>query len=394
MVWNRKTQFYISRAWSSFNFNMRASRFETYFPSRGQSTVVYNLPELHFSSFKMKLFPPLYFSFSSSFRRWKHIGFEAVETQSQNIIFSPVLTLPFTKIPWLLINTSLASNVAYYFEQYDPDTQSIVDKPYLSHNYVLNVEFIGPTFFKIFPGAEEGAKIKHLIEPSLVYRYESPLANIERIVDYQPLFRLHELHYGLTNRFFIKKDGTPKEVLSFGLEQSYYLSPETSPLSLYRVNGRIPEFSDASGNLRFYPAEKYSLDLSVAFNPYYRTFSSVRIGATLGSSEDTWFLRVNWFKSINPYSEDTVWNRHQVHFFAGARIPELSLDAQAEVSYNLQMRKMLYSALRFIFHYQCLDFSGDLYVFYFRERPEFQFRFSIGLGDIGKSIDLLGGIGF
>jgi hypothetical protein len=187
----------------------------------------------------------------------------------------------------------------------------------------------------------------------------------------------------------------PKEVFTLGLAQTFYFAPEDSPLSRYEVDGEIPEFSDISGYLRFYPARKYSLDVSAAFNPYHNTFSSLRLGANLGSPTDSLFLRVNWYKSVNPYQEkDYRGNRHQISFFGGLKIPELSLEAQAETDFNIQEGKMLYSALALVYNYQCLDFRLELKVFYFREKPETQFMFSFGLGNIGKTIDFLGGMGF
>ena len=186
----------------------------------------------------------------------------------------------------------------------------------------------------------------------------------------------------------------PKEVFTVGLAQTFYFSPEESPLQVYRVDDTIPEFSDISGYLRFYPVGKYSLDISAAFNPYHNTFSTFRLGANMGSPSDSLFLRVNWYKSVNPYVENVLRNRHQVGFFAGLKIPELSLEAQAETDFNIQEGKMLYSALALVYNYQCLDFRVELKVFYFREKPETQFMFSFGLGNIGKSIDFLGGMGF
>jgi len=398
VVSNRRSQIYLSRAWSYFNLNARVSRFETYYKEADNSVIRHNLPEISFSSSKIKLFSPLYFSFSSSFSRWEY-GWESEyeegnQKRSQSLAFSPELTFPFTAIPWLTLNSSFSSNINYYFQSYAPNTQEIVDESLLSLNYGLNAEFIGPVFYKIYYGAEGKAKLKHIIEPSFVYRYESPVADSDRIITQWIFYRNHYIRYGITNRFLIKKDKMPKEVFTLGLAQTFYFEPEESPLQLYRVDGKIPEFSDISGYLRFYPARKYSLDVTAAFNPYYNTFSSLRLGANLGSPEDNLFLRVNWYKSINPYYEGVWWNRHQIGFFAGLKVPELSLEAQAETDFNIQEGKMLYSALALVYNYQCLDFRVELKVFYFREKPETQFMFSFGLGNIGKSIDFLGGMGF
>ncbi len=398
VVSNRRSQIYLSRAWSYFNLNARVSRFETYYKETDRSIISYNLPEISFSSSKIKLFSPLYFSFSSSFSRWEY-GWESEyeegkQKRSQSLAFSPELTFPFTAIPWLTLNSSFSSNINYYFQSYAPNTQEIVDEPLFRHNYGLEAEFTGPVFYKIYYGAEGKAKLKHIIEPSFVYRYESPVASSDRIITPWIFYRNHYIRYSLTNRFLIKRDKMPKEVFTLGLAQTFYFEPEDSPLQLYRVDGKIPEFSDISGYLRFYPAKKYSLDVSAEFNPYHNTFSSLRLGANLGSPADTLFLRVNWYKSINPYYEEMWWNRHQIGFFAGLKVPELSLEAQAETNFNIQEGKMLYSALALVYNYQCLDFRVELKIFYFREKPETQFMFSFGLGNIGKTIDFLGGMGF
>jgi len=186
----------------------------------------------------------------------------------------------------------------------------------------------------------------------------------------------------------------PREVLTFGVAQTLYLDPEEGPLQIYEVDGEIPRFSDISGYLRFYPATKYSIDFSAGYNPYYKTFSSLRLGANLGNPDDSLFLRVNWYKSINPYVEDVLWDRHQISVFAGIKIPKLSVEFQAESDFNIQEMQMLYSAFALVYRYQCLDFRADLRIFYFREKPETQFRITIGLGNIGKTTDFLGGMGF
>ena len=395
---NRRSRAYLSRAWSYFNLNMQVSRFETYNRASDRSVIRYNLPKIGFSSSKIKLFSPLYFSFASSFNRWEY-GWESEyeegkQKRSESLAFSPRLTFPYTAIPWLRFNSSFSSNINYYFQTYAPNTQDIVNEPLFSHNYTLNAEFTGPVFYKIYYGAEGSAKLKHIIEPKFAYRYESPIADSDRIIRYRRYVRYHQITYGLTNRFLIKKGKMPREVFTLGLAQTFYFLPEESPLQGYRVDGEIPEFSDVSGYLRYYPARKYRFDFSVGFNPYHKTFSSLRLAANLGSPADSAFLRVNWYKSINPYVEGTSGNRHQISFFGGLKIPRLSLEAQAETDFNIQEGEMLYSAVALVYNYQCLDFRVELKVFYFREKPETQFLFSFALGNIGKTIDFLGGMGF
>jgi LPS-assembly protein len=405
VVSNRRSQVFLQRAWSFFNLTMRASRFETYYTDRENSIIRYSLPEIGFSSSQIKLFSPLYFSFHSSLSAWEY-GWayasrqerdykenyeEGTQRNSQSISFSPVLTLPYTSIPWLVINSSLASNISYDFQSYDPNSKNIVAEPILRRNFTFNIEFIGPTFNKIFLDKEDEPKVKHIVEPTFSYRYESPVEQSDRVITSARYFtRNHYVRYGLTTRVLVKVDKMPREIFTFGLSQIYYLEPEDSPLQGFEVDGKIPEFSDINGYLRYYPGTKSSIDFSMAFNPYHTRFSRLRLGVNLGTPADSLFLRVNWYRSLNPYFDNTWGERHNVSFYTGFKIPRLNFDALGTLDYNIKERKLLYTALSVVYHYQCIDFKADVKIFYFREKPEAQFGISIGLGNIGKTTDFLG----
>jgi lipopolysaccharide assembly outer membrane protein LptD (OstA) len=407
IVSNRRSQVFLQRAWSYFNLNMRVSRFETYYTDRENSIIRYSLPEVGFSSSQIKLISPLYFSFYSSFSAWKY-GWayanrqgtdykenyeDGTQRNSQSISFSPVLTLPFTSIPWLVINSSLASNMSFDLQSYAPNTKNIVAEPILRKNFTFNIEFIGPTFNKIFLDDKDEPKVKHIIEPTFSYRYESPVEQSDRVITSARYFtRAHYVSYGLTTRVLVKVDKMPREIFTFGLSQIYFLSPEDSPMQGFEVNGEIPEFSDIYGYLRYYPGTKHSIDFSMAFNHYHTRFSHLRLGANLGASGDNLFLRVSWYKSLNPYFDSTWGDRHQISFYTGFKIPKINLDALGTLDYNIKERKLLYAALSVVYHYQCIDFKADVKIFYFREKPEAQFGISIGLGNIGITTDFLGGL--
>ncbi len=398
VVANKRSEVYLSRSWSYFNFNARVSRFETYFPEEDRSIIKHSVPEVSFSSSKIKIFSPLYLSFNAEFKAWEYGWDSAYESgtqkKSQHLSFYPKLSLPFNRVPWFTLNSEVSSSSIYYFQSYKQGTEEVVNEPLFVNSQTINMEFLGPVFNRVFFDSTGSPKLKHIIEPSLTYRFDSPVAHSERIITATYFYTNHYVRYGLTNRFLIKKNNMPREILSLGLSQSFYLSPEDSPLRIYQVNGEIPEFSDINGNLRFYPVEKYSLDASVSWNPYYGTLSRIRAGANLGNPSDDWFLRLNWYKSVNPYREESLWERHQISVYGGWKIPALSLEARSQIDYNLQEKKLLYSAASLVYHYQCLDFAADFRVFYFRDKPEIQFGFSLGLGNIGKTGNFLGGFGF
>ena len=395
---NLKSEAYLSRAWSQFNFNLRASRTETYYTKQDSSIITYYLPQLTLSSFKIKLFQPLYFSFNSAFTSWKY-GWKkdydlGKEKYSNSLSFSPVLSLPFSKIPWLTITTSFASSFNYYAQTYAPvSPKTIVDEPLFTFNYNFGLELTGPVFYRVFESSEGTTKVKHIIEPFVTFRYDSPITESDRIITAYGYFRNNQVTYGINNRILVKRD-MPREVFTWGIYQSYYLSPEDSRLSIYDWEGEVPSYSDISNYIRFYPARNYSLDVSFAYNIYYDTFSYFRLRGNLNNPADPLFLSVSWFKSMNPWYRDVLGNRHQIGFNGGFKIPRLSLEMMGDFDYNILEGRMLYAGVSLVYHYQCLDFKADFRIFYYRAEPETQFRISVGLGNIGKTTDFLGGLGF
>jgi len=415
VVSNRSSQIYVSKTWPLFNLNVRAAQFETDFPGisglAGNSIITRYLPQISFDSFKMKLVGPVYFSFASGFTRWQYgwqTDFDAGrEMRLQSFNLAPVVSVPWAGIPWLSSNVTVSGNFNYYWRSYQMQpsgARAIADVPLFAYNGVLNIELIGPVIYRIFY-LKSGAGIKHIIEPTISYRYESPVVNQDRIITPYSLYLYHQVSYGITNHVLFKQEDLPREVFTWGLSQTFYIAPELCPQSLYRVEGKIPRFSEVSSYLRFYPGTKYSIDFTAGWNPYYKMWSSLRLGANLGLPTDDVFLNVSWYKSINAWYKGAaeergikgytyIWDRHQISLFGGLKLPALGVETQGEIDFNIIEQKMLYSALSLVYHYQCLDLRADVRIFYFREKPELQFKFSIGLGNIGKTTDVLGGMGF
>jgi len=400
LVFNRSSQVYLSKSWSSYSFSIRASQFETSFPLYSGSIVSKYLPQINFDSFKVKIFSPLYFSFSSSFNNWQY-GWDYqyktnTQVRNQELSLAPALSLPFNAIPWLTMNFSLQGFLRYYGQSIKPGI-GIVDEPVLTKNYVFNVDLIGPVFFRIWElggkGGEDSGptRLKHIIEPVVSYRYESPIFNSEKVITPYGFFRYHYLSYGMANHLLLKKGDKPREIFTWGISQDYYLTPEESPMRYYPINGVIPRFSEIGSYVRFFPGVRYSLDFSASFNTYFKSFSSIRLGASLGSPADDLFLNINWYKSMNPYYKNPWYDRHQISLFGGAKVPAVSLELTGEMDFNITEKKMLYSGLSAVYHYQCLDLKADVRIFYFREKPDMQFKISFGLGNIGKTTDFLGG---
>jgi LPS-assembly protein len=403
-VSNRSSQAYLSRSWAGINVSARASLFETYFSQAGDAIRNESLPQVNFNVFKVKLLAPIYFSMKAGYTSWRYgwrSEYEAgTEKRSSNLAVNPSLTWPFTSIPWLTANASVTANLVYYGQSLDPEAGTVVDKGLFAPNYDVNLEMTGPILYRVFYDKKGEARLKNIIEPFLNYQYDSPVSQAGRIVTSYGFFRFHQMAYGFNSRFLYKANDRPVEVLAFGLSQTYYFSPADGPLGRFLIDGKPPRFSEASGFVRFYPVADFSLDASLGFNPYYHNLSSLRVTGTAGSRGDGRFFSLSWFRSSNSWivgadpTLTSLYNRHQVNLFGGWRLPGLGLDLQGELDYNIRDKKVLYTAVQAVHHFQCLEFMLDVRVFYYRLRPETQVRFSMGLGNIGRTPDFLGGLGF
>jgi LPS-assembly protein len=402
LVFNRSSQVYLTKAWSSYNFSLRAARFETSFPTLNASIITDYLPQINFDSFTKKLLGPLYFSFSSSFTRWQY-GWDRQYkdgTQLSNTQFelTPTLSLPFNAIPWLTMNVSTEQNLKYYWKTKQEDG-SLTGTPVWTYNSAFGVDFVGPVFYRIYDLAvgEDGtakSRLKHIIEPSVSYRYETPIINGDKVFNPYGLYRYHAISYGLTNHLLLKQGPSPQEIVTLGISQVFYIAPETGPMQYFRWNGEIPRFSEISSYLRIYPGGGLSFDGAASFNTYTKGFSSLRLGANLGSLADVAFLSLSWYKSMNPWMPDPWYDRSQIGAFGGLNLAGLNLELKGQADFNLTESKLLFAGVSGVYHYQCLDLKADLRMYFFRDVPDVQFKISFGLGNIGKTTDFLGGARF
>jgi len=396
------SQAYLYKNWTNLNFYLRADRYVTYFSRIDKSLVIYHFPQLNINLLRTKIIEPFYFSFSTSFDRvYRSYGQTTYGTD--RFRFNPSLSIPFSKIPWLSLNTIFSLRQIYYLNyrrKTDSEIFKLSDEPISKRYYIIRIDLLGPTFYRIYYGPENTPfeKFKHIIEPQISYQYSAKYESSKRwmLFDYYDYPSYHQLKYSLTNRLLIKKGETPFEILTWTIAQTYYFNPkEVLHMRYFKINGKTPHFSDIYSSLRIRATEKYSLDFNISYNHYYRKISGITLIANLGSPADNLFLRLSWLhRKVLYLSEYFYGNYNQIRAYTGFKIPRIGLEANFEIDHDFLLKKTLYTAFSAVYHYQCIDFKGEIKMFNFREKPDIQFRFSIGLGNISKVTDFLGGIGF
>lgn len=166
---------------------------------------------------------------------------EVIERGLQRVDVLPQVRFPFTRWPFLTINSSAGWRTTWWSESLDPDTinqtppvSPVQINESLTRSYFdLQSTVTGPVFTRIFntPGSGYADKFKHVIEPSVSIQRTTVIDEFDRIVRLDGtdsvVGQVTRIAYGLTNRLYAKRrkgnaPGAAREILTFGLAQSYY----------------------------------------------------------------------------------------------------------------------------------------------------------------------------
>lgn len=395
---NRSYSISLAKSWSLFSFNLRSSRYETYFPQTGQSTSSSYLPQFSLNLLKLKIYRSLSLSWESGFTN-QHYSYQNLSQGQKsynlgNIFYKPELELPIIPFPWLNLNISGGANFNYYLQTYQPGTTTRVDQPMFTSQLIFDFKLEGPIFYRIF--FKEGEPyLKHMISPFIDFNYESSFAQqiASRIISPFGFIRNDELKFGIIQHLIKKTQDSSEEFLTLGISQKYYFDPSTSEIKRYYPIELDRNLSPVNIYLRYYPKGRFNLDISADFNTYEKNFLSFNLNSSYGAPEDNIYISLNWSKSYMMFGSNSFFYSNQIGLKTHFRWPE-KFELSGEIQRDLQRKKQIYTGIAATYHYQCLDFSFDLRIYYYRAKPETQFRFSIGLGNISKSTSLLGTFGF
>jgi hypothetical protein len=150
--------------------------------------------------------------------------------------FTPLVRFPFTRWPFLTVNSSLAWRYTFWTESQNP-TNGLRLPESISRSYFdVQSRIVGPIFNRIWntPNSGYAEKVKHTIEPfvnlqrlTAIDNYASivPLDAVEAVVG-----SMTRVNYGVNNRIFAKvkraEPGAPagqsRQILNIAVTQSYY----------------------------------------------------------------------------------------------------------------------------------------------------------------------------
>jgi LPS-assembly protein len=229
---------FASKDFSAYSFNIYASRYQDFLSAQlvpANSIIIRQTPQFSFLGMdKQAGESPFYFSFQTSAGAVGRTepGLD-LPSLSERLDLHPEVTLRLKEFWGFHLTPSAGVDTARYGTSLEttraPLTRLLGD---------FSLDLRPPSFEKVFAWSLWGRRLKHVIEPEMVYRVvkgrdAGDLVNVVRYDELDILSQTNEVEYSLTNIILARKDVPPgttdkpqaQEVISWRIAQKYYFDP-------------------------------------------------------------------------------------------------------------------------------------------------------------------------
>jgi hypothetical protein len=353
-----------------------------------------------------------------------------VSNNIDRIDLQPVIRFPFTRLPFLALNTSLMWRNTFWSNSLasvwrDPVIGSVIipDPSYtpdflrakapMSRRFLeMTANANGPTLVKIWDASDR--RFKSSIEPFLQVTHRTAIKNAEQIVktDYVDSLvgNMTQYAYGVTTHLYMKRtDAGPlavaREVIGATVQQTYY-TDATGILQdqQYRVDNTVAPRSHFS-----------PVSLIVSATPKggvsssFRTYFDGRYGRFQQMSAD-----LSW--NSNRLTETASWNRllffpdqfgqnqlaalsQTLNTHTAVRFNQTRFGLIHSFNYDVRNHVILQQRIGGFYNAQCCGFTAEYQTFDFTHLAtvvgipkDHRIHFSITLAGIGNLSNIFGGL--
>ena len=222
---------------------------------------------------------PMYYSFTSEFAELMRIDRStqgrgdaarsvSLDSGLRRMDLNPTLQVPFTRWPFLTIDSTAQWRGTYWTESVNPHWTRDMDPASRQLDEGIGRSFIevqsratGPSFVKIWdtPGSGYSERMKHVIEPWTSVGRVGAVDNFDRIVQLEGIDAIRgsvtQFGYGIDTRLYARvyeggAESVPREILSASIMQSYYTDDQACS-----TTGELPKRAQQ------HPAQQTTRDL-------------------------------------------------------------------------------------------------------------------------------------
>jgi lipopolysaccharide assembly outer membrane protein LptD (OstA) len=221
----------------------------------------------------------------------------ASDTSVSRVDFSPTVRVPFTRWPFLTVNTSVNWRGTFWSKSWDnPTAKNILDQSVSRRLFEFTSTVTGPVVTKIFnmaPDSRYAEKLKHTIEPSMTVDYTTAVPVFDRIIQWESIDGIvggtTRVTYGVSNRLYAKRkrDGRvlgSREIVNVGISQTYYTNARASqfdPQYSSSFSGAKPfNFSPIALAGRVLATDQFNATVRAEWDAQFHFLRTVTAGTT------------------------------------------------------------------------------------------------------------------
>ncbi len=400
-----------SETWKRLNLSGSYSHDE-YFYGDTQSVISGSRPRISLSHGVTRIGKaPVYLSGGIDYnnaQRDYSSGSSITELRLQRVDSSGGVRVPFTKLPFLTLNSNLIWHGTWYDKSQDPRLGT-VPEPIFRRFLDMRGEIVGPVFVRVWdrPGSKLAARVKHVIEPTVEFRRVTLVDDYERVIkleanDYTIGGSL-QTTYGVTNRVLVKpggEDAVSRDYLTVTVQQTHYGNPKLSqfdPAYSTSFRGRAPSaYSPISISATVTPAVQSSANVRLEYDPVIKGFQSISTGGSLnrgaalqvtGSYSRVRYPSYDLFRSDNFISAATTFRTW------GSRI-----GGAYSFNYDIGRSTLIQQRMTGFYNTQCCGIAAEYQTFNYPRFSRFvipqdrRFNISFTLAGIGTFSNFLGAL--
>ena len=238
---------------------------------------------------------PIYFSFGAEYATLLREGRTEDRVDERGLTrldVNPTVRLPFTKWPFLSINSSVSWRSTYWTERFDPEENLQIEAGISRQYFTLESRITGPVLTKVWdtPDNAYAERFKHVIEPTVTFQRVSAIDNFDEIVQLEGIDSVvgsaTQIAYGVTNRFLARRrEGDAREVMSISLMQSFYTDARAAQFDRgFRTSfsGTAPSrLTPVALQVRVSPADRINASLRAEYDTQFGGFREIGADGTL-----------------------------------------------------------------------------------------------------------------
>ena len=415
----------VAGSWGVYQVSGTYDLNETFFGDT-ESTLWGGGPRISFGQSQREIpHTPFYFAVDSEYvRLLRRSTFESgteeikIDSGLDRLDVNPVLKIPFTRWPFLTIDSSVEWRGTYWTESINTDTDEQVPFGISRSFFDVNSRITGPSFVKVWDTPDSGyaERMKHVIEPWVTLRRVTAVEDFDRIVQLEGIDSIvgsvTQIRYGINNRLYAKQSEgegatVAREILRVALMQSYYSRAEAAQFDRrFRTSfNRTPpsNLSPVSLIVRTEVTSELSGSMRAEYDTQFGALRTISAEGTVGvggwmQTTAGWSQR-RFIEGLRGFDDPNRLD-HYVNSFTSVRTPSNHVGGAYSFHYDIQRGRYLQQRFLAYYNAQCCGVSVEFQTFNFeglglraRVPQDRRFNLSFTLAGLGTFANVFGAFG-